>query len=444
MAFAPDSPFPKTRGHVIKSKDWNDAITEVQRLDTAKVNKTGDSITGPLTISGNVGIGLTGPQRALSVNAALNVDQANANNGAVNPGITFGSSSGEGMASKRTAGGNQFGLDMYTGSAVRLSITNGGNIGIGTQTPNRSFHVVGSEMHSGGSGAGYSFGNRETATFVEGPGSGERWVWYAAGGNGRLWSGSDKLAVTPGGNVGIGTTSPADRLDVAGNLRILTGSNPIRFTSVWSGFPDPVNNQAEISNDTGTFKTLMIVGNKSGGLGRRVSVWDRLEINGALITNGIVGIRTAGPQVTLHAVGNRIRIDNGGGRTLDLRADGSALDLESNGADLFINNNNVPVRIRNQQSVSSRDLKENIANFTTREATEALEALSPVSFTWKDDEEKTRHIGFIAEDAPELARSADEKGIIPMHILAILSEVVREQQRVISSMREQLLELGDA
>src|SRR5215217_1906317 len=144
-----------------------------------------------------------------------------------------------------------------------------------------------------------------------------------------------------------------------------------------------------------------------------------------------VGIGTANPQVKLHTVGNRIRVDNGAGRTLDLRADGSALDLESNGADLYINNNNVPVRIRNQQSVSSRDLKENIANFTTREATEALAALSPVSFTWKDDEEKTRHIGFIAEDAPELARSADEKGIIPMHILAILSEVVREQQRVI-------------
>src|SRR5215203_514989 len=143
MAFTPDSPFPKTRGHVIKSKDWNDAITEVQRLDTAKVNKTGDSISGPLTISGNVGIGLIGPQKALSVNAALNVDQANANNGAVNPGITFGSSSGEGMASKRTAGGNQFGLDLYKGSAARVSITNAGNVGIGITTPGARLEVNG-------------------------------------------------------------------------------------------------------------------------------------------------------------------------------------------------------------------------------------------------------------------------------------------------------------
>src|SRR5256886_13541639 len=36
-------------------------------------------------------------------------------------------------------------------------------------------------------------------------------------------------------------------------------------------------NRAEISNDTGTYKTLMIVGNGSAGQGRRVSIWDRLR-----------------------------------------------------------------------------------------------------------------------------------------------------------------------
>ena len=75
------------------------------------------------------------------------------------------------------------------------------------------------------------------------------------------------LAITTPGNVGIGTTDPKDKLDVAGPLRILTGtgSNPIRFTSGWSNFPGAATNQAEIANDTGTYKSLMIVGNKSGG-----------------------------------------------------------------------------------------------------------------------------------------------------------------------------------
>ncbi len=92
-----------------------------------------------------------------------------------------------------------------------------------------------------------------------------------------------------GGNVGIGA-NPSDKLDVAGNLRILTGTNPIRFTPAWSNFPDSVTNGAEISNDTSTYKTLMIIGNRSAGLGRRVSVWDRLEVNGTFITTGNVEV----------------------------------------------------------------------------------------------------------------------------------------------------------
>lgn len=85
------------------------------------------------------------------------------------------------------------------------------------------------------------------------------------------------------GALGVGTAGvQGDSLVVSGTTRVLATSNPIRFTSQWSGFPNQVQNQAEISNDTGSYKTLMIVGNRSGGKGRRVSVWDRLEVNGTL------------------------------------------------------------------------------------------------------------------------------------------------------------------
>ena len=80
------------------------------------------------------------------------------------------------------------------------------------------------------------------------------------------------------------------RLSSTGWLDVNADGNPIRFTSAWSGSPDGagVTNRAEISNDTGTYKTLMIIGNKSGGLGRRVSVWDRLEINGSLMVTAAI------------------------------------------------------------------------------------------------------------------------------------------------------------
>lgn len=101
-----------------------------------------------ITNAGSVGIGTAAPQQVLSVNGALNVDQANANGGAINPGLTFGSSSREGIASKRTSGENQFGLDFYTGSLARMSITNKGSVGIGTTAPDVRLHVVDSKSDS--------------------------------------------------------------------------------------------------------------------------------------------------------------------------------------------------------------------------------------------------------------------------------------------------------
>ena len=59
------------------------------------------------------------------------VDGAGQNNGAINYGIIFGTASGEGIGSKRTATGNQYGLDFYQGYANRMRIWNDGNVVIG-------------------------------------------------------------------------------------------------------------------------------------------------------------------------------------------------------------------------------------------------------------------------------------------------------------------------
>src|SRR5262249_48104539 len=83
------------------------------------------------------------PQKMLSINGGMNIDQANVNNGALEPGFTLGDSSGEGIASKRTVTGNQYGLDFYTGFVPRMSITNGGLVGIGTTAPLESLDVRG-------------------------------------------------------------------------------------------------------------------------------------------------------------------------------------------------------------------------------------------------------------------------------------------------------------
>lgn len=72
------------------------------------------------------------------------VDRLGANAGSISPGLRFGGgNTGEGIASKRTATGNQNGLDFYTAFQNRLSILNNGRVGIGTVNPASELHVIG-------------------------------------------------------------------------------------------------------------------------------------------------------------------------------------------------------------------------------------------------------------------------------------------------------------
>lgn len=73
--------------------------------------------------------------------------------------------------------------------------------------------------------------------------------------------------------------SANDALDVVGNARVSSGNNILRMTSAFEDFPAGGTGRAEIANDTGTHKTLMIAGNRSSGT-RRVSVRDKLEVHG--------------------------------------------------------------------------------------------------------------------------------------------------------------------
>lgn len=76
----------------------------------------------------------------------LEVDSKGVNSGTLNSGgIHFGFASGEGIFSKRTSGGNQFGLDIATNHIPRISITGAGNVGIGVGVPALKLHVQGSQ-----------------------------------------------------------------------------------------------------------------------------------------------------------------------------------------------------------------------------------------------------------------------------------------------------------
>jgi hypothetical protein len=111
----------------------------------------------------NVGIGTTAPAHLLDVAGTTAIDSTGLNNGSNYIDLTFGLSAGEGMSSSRTAGPNQYGIDIFTDFARRISIEQHGNVGIGTTTPDALLTVNGSaDKPSGGSWGTYSDGRLKT------------------------------------------------------------------------------------------------------------------------------------------------------------------------------------------------------------------------------------------------------------------------------------------
>ena len=91
-------------------------------------------------------------------------------------------------------------------------------------------------------------------------------------------------------------------------------------------------------------------------------------------------------------------------------------------------------------NASSREYKTDIRKLSTQKAIDTLKQLNPVEFAYKTDAQE-KHVGFIAEDAPELVASKDRKGMSSMDVVAVLTKVVQEQQRTIAALSNRLATL---
>ncbi len=87
---------------------------------------------------------------------------------------------------------------------------------------------------------------------------------------------------------------------------------------------------------------------------------------------------------------------------------------------------------------SSIALKENVAELSAQEAMATLQGLNAVKFNYKADSNKEQHLGFIAEEVPDLVAPAKRDRLSPMDIIAVLTKAVQELTAEVNALKEQI------
>ena len=91
-------------------------------------------------------------------------------------------------------------------------------------------------------------------------------------------------------------------------------------------------------------------------------------------------------------------------------------------------------------NASSRALKENIKPLSTKDALTAFSKLQPVTYNYKTDKSE-KVVGFIAEDVPELVAINSHDALSSMDMVAVLTKVVQEQDKMLKIQAKKLAKL---
>lgn len=159
--------------------------------------------------SGNVGIGTAAPANTLDVFGISRFSQNTTDFLTIQPwtdGYTYLNAHGDG------AGEGGFRFRTNDGSAESVTITHGGDVGIGTTAPTSRLEISGT-TGSYNSGIGFAptgTGARNYRTYIDTAGSLN--IDDAS-------AGATRLTINNSGNIGIGNTSPTYKLDVSGTTR---------------------------------------------------------------------------------------------------------------------------------------------------------------------------------------------------------------------------------
>ncbi len=221
---------------------------------------------------------------------------------------------------------------------------------------------------------------------------------------------TERLRITSSGNIGIGTTTPASKLDIFSST---ANASRMRFTE--TGDTSDTNHLSGLDfYDAGTFKGGLF----KSGANHLLQLWNSSGPGFTLTQGGNIGIGTTSPWRTLSVTGT-VGFDGLTGAT-----GAGSLCLDAN--------KQVVYNSASDSCLSStRDTKHDIQPLALN-ALGLIEGLEPVSFVYNEGNERIR-FGFIAEDTaaidPHLATynaSGTVSGIDDRAVLSILVAAIKD------------------
>jgi hypothetical protein len=365
----------------------------------------------------------------------------------------------------------------------RMRVHTNGNVGIGTTNPQYGRLMI--------EDSAVPLSVRETGQPVT---AGGLWRMPLNGGiwrfevntaaNGDFSTSLTPLTMTADSRVGIGTSAPDAnyRLDVAGNIKIPSGGtvySPGRFHihgeellyllnkggvivgKAWGGNGNlsvegdlsvggkitvPAGNQLyspgrfHIHGEELLYllnKGGVIVSRAWGGNGNLSVEGNLIATQGAHLTGVAVGMNPpVGSDVAAYtypyeSIGTTMSIWN-------LRLISRTIQFHTNhsqGATAHIDTSGI------YRQGSSIEAKDRICPLVVDDAIHTLDALNPVEFVYKSDASQQKQLGFIAEETPTIFTSPDRKAIGFSGIVALLTAVVKEQQKTINELKADIEKL---
>jgi hypothetical protein len=250
--------------------------------------------------SGNVGIGTSSPGTTLEVlpsSAGEGITVRESDDG--NDAINLEGNAGNGNIVVRAAGSA---TSIIRGNGI--TYFNGGNVGIGTTSPISSLDVTGNFTVDGSVGDtdmdGYRIRmDRNEANYISATDAAGYFIFETGGGSNAMKLMADQRALFYG-DVGIGTTSPQNTLNVIGDINATT--------NIYSG--GFVNATTDVCIEGGTCLGSIDAGSlgavTGSGTAMRVPLWNgSTSLNNSNIYQGAggnVGVGTDSPTGKLHLV----------------------------------------------------------------------------------------------------------------------------------------------